>query len=162
MLIFLHGTVIMHKNGLGKTREERVEQVLNNEESVLDFISYVPVENSVNKLNCWAKQGAEILYLSSHENSDDVKKDKYVLIKYGFPSGEILFRKDGKSYKDLAERVMPDIFIEDDCESIGGESEMVYPNLSDEGKARIKSIIVKEFNGIDDLNDNIDKLKYSR
>ena len=28
ILVFLHGTLIMHKNGEGKTREERVRQVL--------------------------------------------------------------------------------------------------------------------------------------
>lgn len=47
--------------------------------------------------------------------------------------------------------MIPDILIEDDCESIGGEKEMVYPHIKDELKSKIKSIVVKEFEGIDHL-----------
>ena len=39
LLIFLHGTTIMHRNAAGKTREERVKQSLGREESVLDYVS---------------------------------------------------------------------------------------------------------------------------
>jgi hypothetical protein len=41
--------------------------------------------------------------------------------------------------------------IEDDCESIGGEKEMVYPYIKKELKSKIKSVIIKEFEGIDNL-----------
>ena len=51
----------------------------------------------------------------------------------------------GEEYKDVAERVMPDVLIEDDCESIGGEIEMSYPHIKDELRARIRSVVVKEF-----------------
>jgi len=33
ILVFLHETLIMHKNGVGKTREERVEQSKQREKS---------------------------------------------------------------------------------------------------------------------------------
>jgi len=66
ILIFLHGTVIMHESAEGKTREERVRQVLNSDSSVHDYISYIPVDNAVEKLKSWQSQGAEIIYLSSH------------------------------------------------------------------------------------------------
>ncbi|OGE71166.1 hypothetical protein A2617_01400 [Candidatus Daviesbacteria bacterium RIFOXYD1_FULL_41_10] len=56
------------------------------------------------------------------------------------------------------ENVLPDILIEDDCESIGGEIEMCYPNIKPEIKEKIKHIIVKEFQGIDHLPDNLDEL----
>jgi hypothetical protein len=46
VLIFLHGTLIMHKNAEGKTREEIIKQVKAQEESVRDFASYVPVGNT--------------------------------------------------------------------------------------------------------------------
>jgi len=58
----------------------------------------------------------------------------------------------------VAERVMPDILIEDDCESIGGESEMIYPHIREDLKQKIKSIVVKEFQGIDHLPDSLTAL----
>ena len=158
LLIFLHGTLIMHKNGIGKTREERVEQSKSREESVLDFASYVPVGNAVEKLRNWENHGVEICYLSSHENADDVEKDRQVLKKYEFPEGQIFYRQGGATYSQVAEQVMPDVLIEDDCESIGGETEMTYPHIKSELKAKIKSIMVREFEGIDNLPDNIFEL----
>ena len=85
--------------------------------------------------------------------------DQQVLDKYGFPKGEIFYRQKGEEYKDVAERVLPDILIEDDCESIGGEPEMTYPHIREELKPKIKSIVVKEFQGIDHLPETIGKLE---
>ena len=87
-----------------------------------------------------------------------LKKDKFVLKKYGFPDGQVFFRGSGEEYKDIAERIMPDILIEDDCESIGGEKEMVYPHIKPDLKSKIKSIVVKEFGGIDHLPDKVSAL----
>ncbi|MEK7513574.1 MAG: hypothetical protein AAB580_01660, partial [Patescibacteria group bacterium] len=81
-----------------------------------------------------------------------------VLAKYDFPQGEIYWRENGEAYKDVAERVMPDILIEDDCESIGGEVEMTYPHIREDLKPKIKSIVVKEFQGIDHLPDSLTEL----
>jgi hypothetical protein len=53
---------------------------------------------------------------------------------------------------------LPDILIEDDCESISGEEEMTYPSLQNELRAKIKSIVVKEFSGIDHLPNRISDL----
>jgi len=41
ILIFTEGTIIMHKNGVGHTRDEIVRQVEAKEESVYDYESYV-------------------------------------------------------------------------------------------------------------------------
>jgi len=158
ILIFLHGTVIMHKSAEGKNREERVRQVLNSDSSVHDYISYIPVGNAVEKLKSWQSQGAEIFYLSSHETSDDVEKDKSVLEKYGFPKGQVFYRQNGESYKDVAEKIIPDVLIEDNCESIGGEKEMTITFVKPEIKQKIKSVVVKEFSGIDYLPDNLKEL----
>jgi len=81
----------MHKNAEGKTREEIVRQVLNKDESVHDYVSYIPVGNAVDKLKTWQKQGAEIMYLSSHETAEDIEKDKSVLEKYDFPKGLVYY-----------------------------------------------------------------------
>ena len=148
----------MHKSAENKTREERVRQVMNGEPSVHNYASYIPVGNAVEKLKFWQSQGAEILYLSSHETFEDVGKDKSVLEKYGFPKGQVFYRQNGESYKDIAEKIVPDVLIEDDCESIGGEKEMTITFVKPEVKQKIKSIIVKEFSGIDHLPDNIKEM----
>jgi len=80
------------------------------------------------------------------------------LRKHGFPDGRIFFRHSGERYNGVAESVLPDILIEDDCESIGGRKEMTYPHIKPELKARIKPIVVKEFGGIDHLPDDISAL----
>lgn len=54
---------------------------------------------------------------------------------------------------------MPDVLIEDDCESIGGEPQMTYPHVKKNKKKLIKSIVVKEFSGIDNLPDSLEALK---
>jgi hypothetical protein len=161
ILVFLHGTTVMHKNAEGLTRQEIVKQVTAGDESIHDYASYIPVGNAVKKLREWKVQGAKIRYLSSHKYAENVEKDKFVLKKYAFPGGRIFYRRNREEYKDVVERVrpLPDVIIEDDCESIGGEVEMVYPNLKPELKNRIKSIVVKEFEGIDGLPDKIFELK---
>jgi hypothetical protein len=159
IMVFLHGTILMHRNAVGRSREERVRQVREREASVLDAATYVPVENAVSKLRRWHEQGAELAYLSSHKTVQGVEKDRTVLRKYNFPDAPILFRGSGEGYQDVAERAMPDVLIEDDCESIGGEQEMTYLHIKPELKTRITSIVVKEFGGIDHLPDDIAELQ---
>ena len=144
----------MHRSGVGHAREARVRQVQDGDQSILEFSEYVPIGNSPSKLQKWNIQGAEIVYLSSHLKLEDVAKDKSVLRKFNFPEGEIYFRRSEEIYSDVAEKVMPDILIEDDCESIGGEDEMTYPHNSAVKRKSIKHIVVKEFEGIDHLPDD--------
>ncbi|MBU2082034.1 hypothetical protein KKH14_01255 [Patescibacteria group bacterium] len=158
ILIFLQGTIIMHKSAEGKTHEEQVSQSSNKDPSTDDYISYIPVGDAVKKLKSWHTQGAEILYLSAHENDGDIETDKLVLRKYDFPEGQIFFRHNGESYKDITERIIPDILIEDDCESIGGEKEMTITYVKPEVKQKIRSIVVKEFGGIDNLPGDLNDL----
>lgn len=148
----------MHKNAEGKAREERVKQVMDGDPAVHDYASYIPVGSAVEKLKSWQSQGAEILYLSSHETAEDVEKDKIVLKKYNFPKGQVFYRQNGESYKDIAEKLFPDVLIEDDCESIGGEKEMTITFVKPDIKQKIKSIVVKEFSGIDNLPNEISNL----
>lgn len=180
ILVFTEGTVLMHALAKGVSREERVKQSkaagIQREErniafesntiapkaaqgSVYDLESYIPVGNAVEKLNKWKEQGTEIFYLTPRRIKSEIKTIKKVLSKNNFPDNQNLyFRERGEDYKDIAERIMPDILIEDDCESIGGIKEIVYPHIKEELKQKIKSIVVKEFEGIDYFPENLTKL----
>ncbi len=103
-------------------------------------------------------QGVKICYLTSRKKSDEVETIKFVLQKYNFPKGELYFRKESEEYKDVALQIMPDILIEDDCESIGGENEMTITHLNPETRQKIKSIPIKEFGGIDHLPHKVERL----
>jgi hypothetical protein len=165
IMVFLHGTIIMHKNAVGKTRHEIIKQVIDQDKSVREFATYVPIGNAPKRLSEWVRQGAGICYLSAltedkKARGDEVigreglKFDQMVLDRYKFPKGKVYHRQKGESYSDVIRRAGPGVLVEDDCESIGGEKEMAYPNLGTEMKKRIKSIVVKEFQGIDNLPSN--------
>ncbi|NHJ20736.1 MAG: hypothetical protein EAX91_07340 [Candidatus Lokiarchaeota archaeon] len=160
ILVFLHGTCIMHRNALGLSRMQIVRQVIENtDESISDFASYIPIGRAVKKLTSWQNQGAEISYLSSHLTIENMKKDEMVLKKYNFPNGTIFYRQNEEDWNLQIEKAKPDLIIEDDCESIGGKYQMTFPNLKPEFQSNITSIVTKEFAGIDHLPDDIDKLK---
>ena len=158
ILVFLHGTVLMHASAAGKNRRERVNQVRTGESSVKDFSRYLPIGNAPAKLGSWSKQGAEISYLSPHLTFDRVRMDQEVLKRCGFPRGAVLFRQGHVTYAQVAESHVPDILIEDDCESIGGSSQMTFPNMADSAKRTLRHIVVKEFGGIDHLPDQLEEL----
>ncbi len=180
ILIFTEGTVLMHGSAKGRTREEIVQQnkefgIQMEEKSLAfqdtasyrinpggihDYQGYVPVYNAVEKIKKWKKQGATIFYLSSRRVKGEIEAIRNVLQKYSFPDSQnLLYRQQGKDYKDVTEGLMPNILIEDDCESIGGEQEMTYTHMSHYDKRKIHSVTVKEFSGIDYLPDNLGQLK---
>jgi len=159
ILIFTEGTILMHKVAFGCTRTEIVKQVKNKIKGIKDYASYIPIGNAVSKIATWQSQEAEICYLTSRRTQKEIEAIKSVLKSYDFSKGRLYHRKKDEQYKDVAERIMPDILIEDDCESIGGEKEMTYPHIKVRLKQKIKSISVKEFGGIAYLPDNIDDLK---
>jgi len=159
ILIFTEETILMHKNGLGLNREEIVKQVQDTIDSSLrDYGSYIPIGNASGKIKSWESQDAEIFYLTSRKKSKDIMDIKRVLSKYKFPAGQLLARKNDERYKDVAEQIMPDILIEDDCESIGGEKEMTITSVKPEIKQKIKSVVIKEFGGIDNLPNEINEI----
>ncbi len=146
----------MHRNAKGLTREEIVQQVrYRKDASLYDWKAYIPVGNAAKKLQAWKRQGAEIFYLTSRTKLEEVEEIKKVLERHGFPEGQLLFKRESEEYNDVAERIMPDIIVEDDCESIGGADQMTYTHIKPELKKRIRLIAVKEFGGIDHLPDNI-------
>ncbi len=177
ILVFTEGTILMHLLAQNASREERVRQsmaegvqrearnmaynaniVLSEvlKGSVYDLKNYVPIGRAVAKLTSWQEQGAEIIYLTSRRIKTEIDMIRNVLKRYHFPNySKLYFRHPGQNYKDVAEKLMPDILIEDDCESIGGAKEMTYIHIRPELKPQIKSIVVKEFSGIDHLPDQL-------
>ena len=148
----------MHKGGIGHSREERVRQVREKEASIHDYASYVPIGDAAEKLKRWQKDGAEILYLTSRRRSEEIEQIRDVLKKHGFPEGELLYRLESEGYKDVAERIVPGVLIEDDCESIGGTQEMTITHVRLEIRKEIKGIAVREFGGVEHLPDNASSL----
>lgn len=180
ILVFTEGTIIMHGNARGVSRDEAVRQSklagIQQEERTLsynmkslkeaepgspyDCSSYIPAGHAAEKLMHWKKQGAIILYLTSRRIKKEVEAIRTILEKYSFPdANNLYFRQQGEDYKDVAEKLMPDVIVEDDCESIGGEEEMTYTHMSSDAKARVHLVTVKEFSGIDYLPDNLNQLK---
>jgi hypothetical protein len=159
ILVFTEGTLIMHSAGIDRSRKEIVKQVEENEPSVKNYGSYVPVGRAQLKLKSWIEQGAELFYLTSRKTVEEIQQIRNVLDKNNFPKGDLIFREQSEEYRNVAERIKPDILIEDDCESIGGEKEMTYTHIKPEIKNQIKSVVIKEFSGIDSLPDNLDALK---
>jgi hypothetical protein len=157
LLVFLHGTTIMHASGFGRSRAERVAQVRRHDPAVDDFAAYVPIGGAAAKLRRWSEHGASISYLSSHVQPAAVGLDANVIHEYGFPAGPILSRQPGEHYADVVAREGPDLLIEDDCESIG-RHEVAHGQLPLRSRTKIGSIIVPEFGGIDHLPDTIEEL----
>ena len=147
----------MHAGALGRPREQRVEQVRAGEPSIRDFGSYLPAEQVAERLRDWREQGAWIDYLSSHRDPSDVSADSAVISRHRLPDGRVLYRGPGESYGDVLARELPDLLIEDDCESIG-RSEMAHPQLPAELRARIKSVVVPEFAGFAGLPASLEEL----
>jgi hypothetical protein len=151
ILVFLHGTTIMHPGAVGRTREERVVQARSGEDPTLaDYDAYVPIGSAASKLRAWQERGARIEYLSSRF---DPASDIAVLRRHGFPEGRVFVRGEGESYGDVVERASPDVLIEDDCESIGA-AHIAHGQLRPERRAATRSIIVPEFGGVDHLPDS--------
>lgn len=130
MLVFTEGTVVDDRERSGEWKM---------------------VGSAARKLRVWDEHGATIAYLSSKRKTESLEKVRKALRDGGAPKGELFFRRDNEHYGQAAERALPDIIVEDDCKSIGGVAEMTYPKLSPELKARVSSVVVPEWGGIDHL-----------
>lgn len=111
---------------------------------------YKPIGNAVNTVNALYDKGHSV-YLCSYVRRLKYKFIKSIIDFYGMKYTEILCREKGEQYSEIVERIKPDILIEDDCASIGGLKNCCITNVKEEIKLKIKSIIVPEFGGIDDI-----------
>ncbi len=151
ILIFTEGTILIHKNSQGLSREQIIQQVRDGDVSIHDFESYIPIGNAAQRLKQLQSDGHEILYLTSRRRPEEIRAIQNVLDKNGFPEGELNYRRWDETYAHIVEKIMPDILIEDDCESIGGEKEVTFHDMGDEAKRKMRRILVREFGGIDQV-----------
>lgn len=161
--IFTEGTILMHKNSAGLGRSEIIQQVKDGEPSVSEYGRYIPIGQAVEKIKKWAGQDTVIIYITSRTDQKEIKDIQSVLDGHNFPKGRLEYRAiGGETYGKLAARVMPDILIEDDCESIGGEKEMIYSQIEPKIRKEMKLIKVREFQGLDHLPDDVCALMSGR
>jgi hypothetical protein len=158
IMVFTHGTIVMHGEGVRVSRDERVRQSIERRPSIFDLENYAPVNQAVPKMWSWHTHGVELCYLGPSRMPENMAKNEQILRRLNFPPGALYHRGPTETYTQVVERVAPDIYIEDDCESIGGEVEMATPYLSAAARARINTIVVPEFGGIDFLPDDPQQL----
>ncbi len=134
VMIFTEGTILM-------PRRRRY---------LFSFRNYVPIGDCAAIIRRWHEQGARICYCTSRKGRS-VKVIADVLEAFALPGERLYYRSKGEAYKDIVEAVKPDVLIEDDCKSIGGPRQMCITYVNPEVKRGIKSIVVREFEGIDHL-----------
>lgn len=117
---------------------------------LFSFKNYVPIGDCTAIIRCWHGQGARICYCTSRRGRQ-AKVIANVLEAFGLPGERLYYRGKGETYKAIVEAVKPDVLIEDDCKSIGGPRQMCMAHVDAEVKRGITSIVVAEFEGIDQL-----------
>lgn len=120
--------------------------------------SYIPIGSCIDKMKQWEEQGAEIIYCTSRKRPKYRSAIAAILARNHFPGTRLYYRIGSQKYSDITEEILPDILIEDDCKSIGGQWQMCITHVRPEIKSKIKSIVIKEFKGIDFLPSSIEDL----
>lgn len=136
IMIFVEGTILKpkHKNIFSR----------------IHMLGYVPINNAIRTLNKWQEEGYEIIYITSLRGRKAMKMARHI-DALGFEGSMVGYREKNQTYATLIKEEMPNILIEDDWASVGGKAMMCYEELPDEIKGEIKHIVVKEFEGIDDI-----------
>lgn len=136
IMIFSEGTILKPKH--------------NNIFSRININSYVPIGDAINIIKKWQEIGYEIIYLTSQKGRNAMKFAQH-LDDLGFVGSMVGYREKNQDYGTLIKEEQPDILIEDDCKSVGGEKNMCINQVDENLKKYIKHIKVKEFEGIDNV-----------
>lgn len=136
IMIFVEGTILKPKN--------------NNFFSRICMNRYIPINGAIDAIKKWQEEGFEIIYLTSQTGRKAMRMAQH-LDELGFVGSMVGYRQRRQNYATLIKEEMPDILIEDDCKSIGGEEKMCFNELNNDLKEKIKHIKVDEFKGIDDI-----------
>jgi len=151
ILVFIEGVIMYPWAFNSHTQKEIVSQINANPKIVEKRESYIPIKSSVNMLKAWSYQGATIRYVTAATNKGAVAEVLSRLELWDFPKGKLYFREKKELYNHVVERVGCDVLIESDRQYTGGAKEMAYPYLSEKRKKIVKSIVAKEYAGIDDI-----------
>lgn len=141
VMIFVEGTILKPKSWL----------------SLYNHNAYIPIGGAVDIIKEWQQQGADIIYCTSRRGKQ-AENIATLLLKYEFVGSKLYYREKTQKYKNVVEMVRPDVLIEDDCKSIGSSWQMCITDVDPQIKDTIKSIVVKEFKGIDHLPHDVQKL----
>lgn len=136
IMIFVEGTILKPKH--------------NNFISRICMNKYIPINNAIEIIKKWQEEGFEIIYLTSQTGKKAMGMAQR-LDELGFVGSMVGYRQVRQNYATLIKEELPDILIEDNCKSIGGEFNMCYNELEEVLQSKIKHIIVEEFSGIDDV-----------
>lgn len=142
IMVFTEGTILKPKNAFLH----------------FNISTYIPIENAVDIIKSWDEQGAEIIYVTSSRKLKQVDAVNANLLKHKFKGTKLYYRNENQEYRDIVGLVVPNVLIEDDCRSIGGESQMCITHVKPEIKNKIKSIAVQEFKGIENLAKELSNL----
>lgn len=153
-MVFLQGTTLIESGLVGKTREECVKKSRDWALKGGWLGELIPIGESARKVGAWSNHVGELYYLTASRKQENVTKCEAALRRWSFPPGTLLHREGQQSYSDVISPLHPDLIVEDDCESLGGTKEMVYPNLAENVRRSIASVVVREFEGIDHLADD--------
>jgi hypothetical protein len=129
--------------------------------TIIEFLNigkYVPIKHAINKIAKWSEQGANIIYLTSRSKREEVDEVRMILLNNGFLGSYLYYREKDEEYKDIAEAIIPNILIEDNCRSIGGKRHLTITHVDKSIKSRIRSIVIEEIKGVDHLSDAISEL----
>ncbi|MFH0905292.1 MAG: hypothetical protein V1826_01040 [bacterium] len=150
LLIFTEGTILIHSESVGHARNEIIQQNLDQIPNIKEYSEYIPIGNAPAKVAEWQANGYEICYLTSRRKPEEIADIQGVLDRYNFPEAPLYYRQGEETYGDAATRIMPDIIVDDTCESIG-VNEITWTQLTPDIQNKIKPYIVPEFFGVDHL-----------
>jgi len=118
---------------------------------------YIPIGHCAGMIDAWRGQGANLVYCT-YVGRRRIELVRRVLRQHGLSGSRLYYRAAGERYEDLVAAARPAVLIEDDCRSIGGAWQMCITKVAPELKRSIRSIVVKEHQGIDHLPVNLDEL----
>lgn len=87
-----------------------------------DYPSYQPIGISIELINKWNGQGAEIVHCTSRKEKQ-VSIIADILIKNGFCGTKRYYCDKNQTYRGIVELEKPNVLFEDDCKSIGFAAE---------------------------------------
>jgi hypothetical protein len=104
ILVFLHGTAIMHPTAVGRLRGRARPPVPAARLGSAGLRRLCPHRGGCGEVRSWQHHGAIICYVSSQASAPGADLDRAMLGRHGFPTGTVYFRQPGEDYASVARR----------------------------------------------------------